>query len=75
MENNKSISKIQNLKNFEFLIILLFAQESQELDKLKKKMNAIKKYVLTASLILALKFFIPSLIHRSESITNIIVSL
>jgi len=74
MKNNKSISKIQNLKNFEFLIILLFAQEFQELDKLKKKMKAIKKYILIASL-LALKFLIPSLIHRSESITNIIVSL
>jgi len=75
MKNNKSISKIQNLKNFEFLIILLFAQEFQELDKLKKKMKAIKKYILIAGLILALKFLIPSLIHRSESITNIIVSL
>jgi len=33
------------------------------------------KYLLAASLILALKILIPNLIHRSESITNIIVSL
>jgi len=52
---------------------LLFAQESQELDKLKKKMMGIKmKYLLGASLILALKILVPSLVHRSESITNII---